>query len=240
MNQPRIALLVLLATLFSAHVRASGPMQAPTEAQATTQTNAQTEGERRFMENKEQALRLLRDASDPQRPLTAAETIIPDVDDLAQRFKRTKAKLKPEYLAAYRPGPAHEVLRAQGCEVLEATPMGTPIDGKELHIEYIAFRCSSGDQGTLTVSRNAPPEVKVSLDGELITDKVAGSPAIVRYFRAQQSRRLAITQSWMAGPNYLLTLQQALPVITGNTQRGMAWSKARYLAEALHQAYAAR
>lgn len=201
-----------------------------------------TEGERRYLESRKEAARLTREASNPDRPLVATDTIIPDVDDLARRYKLTQAKLKPEYLAAYKPGPAHEVLHRLGCEVLGATPLGAPIQGRELHMEALAYRCADGAQGSVTTARNAPPDVHVSLDTESVTGDVSSRPAVVRYFRAQGSGRLVIVQSWMAGPNYLLTLEQALPPAITHTavRTGSAWAKAREMAQTLDQAYATR
>jgi hypothetical protein len=200
----------------------------------------QTEGEQLLLKNRNESLRLARDASNPARPLVATDTIVPDVDDLADRFKRTQAKIKPELLAAYRPGPAHETLRSLGCNVLGATPMGAVVQGKELHMETLVYRCADGSQGRLTVSRNAPPDVQVGIDIAVAMSRIAGQPAVVRYFRADKSRRLVIIQSWMAGKDYLVNLEHALPTAKTDVEAGVTWAKPNEIALALDKAYAPR
>lgn len=198
----------------------------------------QTEGERRLLESRKESQRLTRDAADPVKPLVATDSIVPDVDDLAERFARTKAKLKPDYLAAYRPGPAHEVLSRLGCKVLGATPLGARMPSGELHMETLVFRCADGAQGRLTVSRDAPPDIHVELDDTAVTGRIANRPAVVRYFRAEKSRRLVIVQSWMAGPDHLLNLEYVLPAAPLDPRNRTIWAKGREMALALDQAYA--
>lgn len=218
----RLPLLCLLAGLVAAQVHADTP----------------TEGDRLMQASRAEAERLTRDAADPFQPLIGTEAVVPKVDELAKRYELTKAKLKPAYLAAYQPGAAHAVLQKLGCKVLAATPLGAPVPGQGLNMEAIAYRCADGAEGSVTISRNAPPDVRVGLDMSSVTGRIDNRPAVLRYFRAQQSKRLVILQTWMASPDTLVSLTQALPPSHTEIRRGSAWADARKMAEALDRAYA--
>ncbi len=225
MTAHRFSLFTLLvAALFAAPVHAQ----------------QQTEGERLLLERRKESLRLTRDAANPAKPLVATEAVIPDVEDLASRFKRTQAKLKPETLAAYKPGPAHDTLRGLGCNVLGSTPMGALTTDNELHMETLVFRCADGAQGRLTTARNVPPDIHVELDLMAVTGTVADHKAVIRYFSTDKSKRLVILQSWMSASDHLMNLEYALPPSTTDVKAGEAWAKAREVAVALDKAYPKR